>query len=148
MYALILAEHSNENIDVDRVIRMLLIHDIVEIDAGDTPIHGGAMNASDQDAKEKLAADRIFGMLPPGQAANLKILWLEFEAAETNDAKFAKSLDRLQPLVHNIETDGGTWKDAGVTFEQVLDRYGPPIESGSSTLWECAKQFVIRHFQK
>ncbi len=147
MYALILAEHSNEKINVDRVIRMLLIHDIVEIDAGDTPIHGNSLNASTQVAKERKAADRIFGMLPPAQAASLKNLWMEFEAATSDDAKFAKSLDRLQPLVHNIETDGGTWKDADVSFQQVLDRYGPPIESGSSTLWNCAKRFVKSYYR-
>ncbi|MFN3664499.1 HD domain-containing protein, partial [Yoonia sp.] len=108
LYALVLGEHAGADVDINRVIRMLLIHDLVEIDAGDSPIHGDHDTAA-QDAIEQAAATRIFGLLPPDQAASFRALWDEFEAAETPDAVFAKSIDRVQPVIANLETDGGTW---------------------------------------
>ncbi len=145
MYALILADFADDEINLERVIRMLLLHDIVEIDAGDTPLHKQDSQA-EQLEKEMLAAERIFGLLPAVQTDALQALWLEFEAAETSDARFAKSLDRLQPLLQNIMTDGGTWTEAGVTRQQVLERYGPTIEAGSAELWRYARSLVDRHF--
>ena len=114
MYALILSGSSNQTIDVNRVIRMLLIHDIVEIDAGDHPIHETSNN-EDQAALEQQAARRIFGLLPKQQGEELIELWHEFEAGTSDDAAFAKSLDRMQPLIHNIATDGGTWTESNVS---------------------------------
>lgn len=144
MYALVLSDHAPISVDINRVIKMLLIHDIVEIDAGDTPIHS-AHETTEQAKLEDRAADRIFGLLPTGQCAALRVLWDEFEAAETEDAKFAKSLDRLQPLIQNVETDGGTWNEHAVTQQQVFERYGPQIETGSAALWEKAS-FLVRDF--
>jgi len=145
LYALILSDTSDKKINTDRVIRMLLIHDIVEIDAGDFPIHETS-DTTFQEEQEQLAAKRIFGLLPDQQAHELMTLWQEFEAGESTDAVFAKSLDRLQPLIHNIETQGGTWNEANVTQEQVNTRYGGTISKGSITLWNYAKQLVERHF--
>ena len=147
MYALVLSEHAHSSVDIGRVIQMLLIHDIVEIDAGDMPIHG-EHNADEQAALEQLAADRIYGLLPDSQKQRIRLLWDEFEKAETQDARFAKSLDRLQPLVQNIATSGGTWKDHSLAEKQVIERYGPQIEGGSPKLWQMAKQLVRDFFQK
>lgn len=144
MYAMVLADGS-EDIDIGRVIRMLLIHDIVEIDAGDTPLHGAGGHA-DQAERERRAAERIFGILPEAQREYMSKLWLEFEAAESPDARFAKSLDRLQPLMQNVAAGGGTWVESNVTHQQVLDRYGPVIEAGSPPLWEVARRHVSRHY--
>ena len=145
MYALVLSEFSNKTINIDRVIRMLLIHDIVEIDAGDHPIHD-TTNTENQEELEKQAAQRIFGLLPERQGEQLIELWNEFEAGASNDAAFAKSLDRMQPLIHNIETGGGTWTDSAVTETQVKERYGPTISDGSLGLWAKAKKLVEAHF--
>lgn len=145
MYALILRDHANAPINLDRVLKMLLIHDIVEIDAGDHPIHEAVDHAA-QEAKELAAAERIFGLLPAPQGDQLKALWFEFEAAESDDARFAKSLDRLQPMMHNIETHGGTWREANVTHAQAEQRYTPVIKAGSAALWRYAKEQVDRFF--
>lgn len=147
MYALILADQAEANIDVFRVIKMLLIHDIVEIDAGDHPIHEAS--ASDaQYEKEVEAAKRLFGLLPGHQGEALLSLWLEFEQGSSDDAVFAKSLDRLQPLLHNVSTNGGTWIEANVTEDQVKERYGEVIVKGSVTLWEKARHLVEQHFRR
>jgi len=144
MYALVLADCA-EDIDIGRVICMLLIHDIVEIDAGDTPLHGNSGH-TDQEERERKAAKRIFGILPESKRTYMNDLWAEFEAAESKEAQFAKSLDRLQPLIQNVSSGGGTWKENHVTHQQVVDRYGPVIEAGSRPLWELAQQYVSRHF--
>ena len=113
LFAMVLAEHADDAVVTQRVIRMLLIHDIVEIDAGDTPVFGGTP-AADQAEREQRAADRLFGLLPHDQADEFRRLWDEFEAAETADARFAKALDRLQPSLLNHEVGGGTWTDYDV----------------------------------
>lgn len=146
MYALVLSGTANNAVNIDRVIRMLLIHDIVEIDAGDHPLHGQS-NVEKQKRQEESAAKRIFGLLPKEQCEELIQLWEEFEAGETNDAAFANSLDRMQPLLHNIATGGGTWIDGNVTKEQVKQRYGPTIAKGSTQLWDKAEKLVDRHFE-
>jgi len=146
MYAFALQEHAPEGAQMERVFKMLLLHDIVEIDAGDTPIHGTTGLDSQAEA-ERQAAARLFGLLPAKQAEEMSELWFEFESAETPDARFAKSLDRLQPLIHNVETNGGTWREHGVSYEQVLERYGPTIRAGSPKLWDYAKGLVERHFE-
>jgi putative hydrolase of HD superfamily len=144
MYALVLAPYARQDIDVLRVVKMLLVHDIVEIDAGDTPIHGAADTG--QQARETAAAHRLFGLLPAPHGPELKNLWEEFERADSPDAQFAKALDRLQPLMTNTSVGGGTWNDHAVTHEQVVQRYGPVIERGSPALWEAAKALVAGHF--
>jgi len=144
MYALVLSDYAHSSVNINRVIKMLLIHDVVEIDAGDTPIHC-ARETTEQAELENRAADRIFGLLPAGQCAAFRFLWNEFETAETEDAKFAKSLDCLQPPIQNVETDGGTWNEHAVTRQQVFERYGPQIENGSATLWARAS-FLVRDF--
>jgi putative hydrolase of HD superfamily len=96
--------------------------------------------------EERAAAERIFGLLPSEQGQEFLALWLEFEAGETPNARFAKALDRLQPLLLNTLTDGGTWTENGVSEQQVLDRYGPAIEGGSRLLWQVASTLVRQHF--
>ncbi|MDC8756734.1 HD domain-containing protein [Janthinobacterium fluminis] len=145
LYAWILAEYAAKHVDAGRVVKMLLLHDIVEVDAGDTPIHG-VLDGS-QAARESLAADRIFGLLPPGQCEELQALWREFEAAESGDAQFAKALDRFQPLLINVFTEGGTWAESDVQYQQVLERYGPVIQRGAPALWEVARGWIECHFK-
>lgn len=147
MYALILQQHAEPPINIDRVIKMLLIHDIVEVDAGDHPIHEAVDNSA-QEALEQQAAERLFGLLPEAQGQELKALWQEFEAAQSHDALFAKSLDRFQPLIHNIATDGGTWIEAKLTQEQVEKRYISVISQGSQRLWAYTKELVAKHFNR
>jgi putative hydrolases of HD superfamily len=147
MFALVLTEHV-EGVDRAKVIQMLLLHDIVEIDAGDAPIHRVGTNKAALEHAERRAAERIFGLLPSEQGQKLLALWLEFEAAETPSARFAKALDRLQPLFLNTLTDGGTWTENAVTEQQVLERYGPTIEDGSPALWEEAKKLIRQYFAK
>lgn len=146
LYALVLAEYAAGSVDVLRVVKMLLIHDIVEIDAGDVPFHVPAMHAG-QAEREQLAAERIFGLLPEAQAVEFRELWLEFEAAESDDAKFAKALDRFQPMLHNAATDGGTWVECEVTLEQITARCRRPIESGAPALWEAAAGMAEAHYR-
>ncbi|MET0289050.1 MAG: HD domain-containing protein [Pseudoxanthomonas sp.] len=145
MYALLLQEHAAMPIHPERVMRMLLIHDIVEVDVGDTPIHH-ASPADAQAAREARAAERLFGMLPGPQGAALLALWQEFEAAASDGARFAKAVDRVQPLLANVATGGGTWAESGVTLAQVLERYGPTIARGAPTLWAACEALVREHF--
>jgi len=146
LYALVLAEHAAGSVDVLRVVKMLLIHDIVEIDAGDVPFHLPETHAG-QAEREQCAAERIFGLLPAAQATEFKALWQEFEAAESDDAKFAKALDRFQPMLHNAATDGGTWVECAVTLEQIIARCQPPIQSGAPALWEAAVGMAEDHYR-
>lgn len=136
LYAMVMAEHSTRPINIDRVIRMLLIHDLVEIDAGDVPIHSAAArDQAAQEAIEQAAADRIFGLLPADQSQIFRALWDEFEAAETNDAIFAKSIDRVQPVVSNLESGGTSWIDYDVTRAQVQSRVGAKVSKGAPAIW-------------
>ncbi|WP_158933183.1 HD family hydrolase [Acidisphaera sp. S103] len=144
MFALVLSE-ADPALDVAKIVAMLLIHDIVEIDAGDAPIHA-AYDAAALLQAEEAAAKRIFGLLPETQQEIFLSIWREFEAAETAEARFAKAVDRLQPLLLNTLTDGGTWASNGVTEDQVYDRYGPTIERGSPALWSRARALVRQHF--
>jgi putative hydrolase of HD superfamily len=138
--AFVLAEYAEAPIDAGRVAKMLLIHDVVEIDAGDTFIHDEAGHA-DKDAREQAAAARLYGILPPDQAAELTGLWREFEARESDDARFAHSLDRLQPILHNFATEGGTWKPHKVTADKV-EKLLPRIEGGSKRLADYARALI------
>ena len=131
-YVLILAEHANLDINLLRVMKMVLLHDIVEIDAGDTFCYDDDANESKAEREQKAAA-RLFGMLPMDQRDELMQLWQEFEAGETADAKFAVTVDRLQPLLHNCATGGGSWKRHGIKRTQVEARM-KPIQDGSTLL--------------
>jgi putative hydrolase of HD superfamily len=134
------ASNSNEPIDVFKVIKMLLIHDIVEIDVGDTFLY--AENREEVFEKEKQAAERIFGLLPEVQSKEFFDLWLEFEEKDTAEAKFAGSLDRLQPMLANFLNDGITWKENGVKHEQVYQK-NKVIDEGSHALWGYAENILM-----
>ena len=135
LYALVLADQAAGDVRIDRVLRMLLLHDLVEIDAGDAPIHGNVDHAA-MAAKETAAADRLFGLLPDDQALEFRALWDEFEAAHTSDARFAKAIDRIQVPVANIASAGGTWAEYNVTMDQMEQRVGVPIKRGAPGLWD------------
>jgi putative hydrolases of HD superfamily len=140
LMAVVLAEYADPPVVLDRVVHMVLVHDLVEIDAGDTFLYDDRA-AADKAEREELAAERIFGLLPDDQATELRALWEEFEAQETAEARFAKALDRLQPLLHNYLTRGGTWKDSSVTAERVVQRKGV-IAAGSPALWDHAEALL------
>lgn len=145
IYAMLLSEYACGPVNTNRVIQMLLLHDLVEIDVGDIPIHSGS--SSELQAKQEAkAAARLFGLLPQQQGKELLALWQEFELAETEDARFAKALDRFQPLLVNIFTGGGTWTENSVALEQVFSRYGPVIKKGAPLLWAVCEQWVTQHF--
>jgi putative hydrolase of HD superfamily len=136
--AVVLAEHAPAGTDLGRVLRMVLVHDVVEIDAGDAFCYDPAANVGKEE-REQLAAERIFGLLPDDQAAGLHALWMEFEAGETADARFAVALDRLQPLLLNFQHQGGSWRANAITHDRVLVRMAP-IREGAPDLWP----FVVR----
>ena len=149
LYALVLADQASPGVDINRVIRMLLIHDLVEIDVGDVPIHsanGVAHGSAETIAAETRAADRIFGLLPADLALNLRTLWDEFEAALTPDAIFAKSLDRVQPVMANLASGGGTWVEYQVTAEQLESRVGVKIARGAPGVWDWVKAKTAFYF--
>lgn len=135
LYALVLENHAPEGTDINRVIRMLLLHDLVEIDAGDTPIYGDTGHAEQAEAEAK-AATRLFGLLPEGQGDDLRALWEEFEAAETPDARFAKALDRFQPPNQNLASNGIGWRENGATWDKFEARVAPPIRRTVPAFWD------------
>lgn len=143
MMAIVLQQYSNTSIDLLKVIKMLLIHDIVEIDAGDTFLFDQNKNHKNTEAELK-AAKRIFGMLPARQAAELIYVWEEFEAGETAEAKFAKAIDNLEPILQNDTNNGGTWSEFNVPYETVLEKK-EVIKHGSQTLWQFAQQIFKRN---
>ncbi|MCO4777774.1 HD domain-containing protein [Lentibacter algarum] len=134
LFALVLGADAPTDVKVDRVIKMLLLHDIVEIDAGDAPIFGDH-DATEMAAKEEAAATRLFGLLPPDQAQSFRALWDEFEAAQTPDARFAKSLDRFQPPNQNLASGGGSWIEYNTDYSQFEARVGNKIKRGAPWLW-------------
>ncbi|MEV5739986.1 HD family hydrolase [Microbispora rosea] len=140
MMAMTLAEHAPPGTDMSKVVAMLLVHDIVEIDAGDTFIYD-PVAVEGQAALERAAADRIFGLLPDDQGARLRTLWDEFEERRTPEARFARALDRLAPIIANHHNEGGTWPLYKVTAAQVMEKVRL-IEEGSPTLGEYAAELV------
>lgn len=140
MMALLLAEHADEAVDVARVVKMLLIHDVVEIDAGDTFVYDTAGH-HDKAEREQRAADRLFGLLPADQTAELRGLWDEFEVRTTADARFAHAIDHFQPVLLNVATKGLRWKVHGVTADRVLERNRVVGES-SERLWTYLQGLV------
>jgi len=139
--ALVLAEYAPPGTDIGRVTGMLLLHDLVEIDAGDLFAYADQAQQARQEAAERAAADRIFALLPEGQAADFRGLWDEFEERRTPEARFARALDRLQPMLANLETGGGTWQEHGITADQVLAKVRL-IEDGSAALGRYARDLV------
>jgi len=135
MMAMVLAEYANKTIDVARAIRMTLIHDIVEIDAGDTFFYD-TQALLDKTERERAAADRLFGLLPCDQAAEFRALWDEFEARETPEARFAVALDRFIPQLHNYHCRGGSWKEHSITHDRVVARNGATMAEGAGRLWQ------------
>ncbi|TOP66465.1 HD domain-containing protein [Vibrio parahaemolyticus] len=153
LMAVLMEEHANAPVDICRVMKMLLIHDVVEIDAGDTFVYDTAAS-KDQAEKEIKAAERLFGMLPTDQGQELLALWQEllalwqeFEAAQSDDAKYAKALDRLIPMLLNYHNNGQSWKENSVTREQALT-INKRIEFGSVTLWDKAKELIEEATEK
>ena len=132
--AAILAEYSDEPIDLHRVIKILLAHDIVEIDAGDTFAYDVPGHV-DKDEREQRAADRLFGMLPADQSREFRALWDEFEALITPEARFARAIDMMMPLLHNYHNGGMAWREFGVTSDRVFSR-AQQIGAASTDLWE------------
>jgi len=142
MMAILLYEYAAEpDTDLLRVMKMVLIHDLVEIDAGDTFCYDEAGNKT-KAAREQAAAERIFNILPRDQAGEIRRLWDEFEARQTPEARFAAALDRLQPLLHNYHTQGRAWREHGVTVDQVLER-NRHMADGSEALWQYAEAMIL-----
>ncbi|EHU4839608.1 HD domain-containing protein [Vibrio parahaemolyticus] len=146
LMAVLMEEHANAPVDICRVMKMLLIHDVVEIDAGDTFVYDTAAS-KEQAEKEIKAAERLFGMLPTDQGQELLALWQEFEAAQSDDAKYAKALDRLIPMLLNYHNNGQSWKENSVTREQAFT-INKRIEFGSVTLWDKAKELIEEATEK
>ena len=138
--ARIFAEYAPEGTDIDRVVEMLVLHDIVEIDAGDTFVYDSE-GAATQAERERAAADRIFAILPEDQAARTRALWGEFEARATPEARFAKAVDRLAPMLANWHTEGGTWVRNGVSRAQVMEKV-KIIAEGSEALGAYAAALI------
>ena len=146
MMTIVLAEHSDKPIDVLKVLKMVLIHDIVEIDAGDTFIYDSEKNHSNTD-EELIAAKRIFGLLPTEQAEEFIAIWEEFEADVTDEAKFAKSMDRFEPLLQNTSNNGGTWAEFNVPYQKVYDKK-KAIKNGSTAIWNYAENLINESVEK
>ncbi|CAM3655037.1 HD domain-containing protein [Parendozoicomonas haliclonae] len=138
--ALLLKDYANEPVDIHRVMKMMLIHDLGEIDAGDTIVY----DSDTQDIKdaELKGIQRLFALLPGTQGEELLTLWKEFEQGETADARFAKAIDRVPPLLHNVNDNGYTWKKYNIPEEKVLALNGARISAGSESLWEAVKEIL------
>ncbi len=146
LMAIALSEHANKPVDILRVLKMVLIHDIVEIDSGDVFVYDKSKSHKNTE-EEFAAAKRIFGLLPENQAKELIDLWKEFEDGETDDAKFAKSLDKLEPLLQNFSNNGGTWDKYNVTYNELYTQK-KSINKGSDTLWEYAENLLNESVDK
>jgi putative hydrolases of HD superfamily len=140
MMAVVLSEYANEQVDLARVVKMALLHDVVEVDAGDTYIYDDVA-ALDKHEREQRAAERIFGLLPENQAKEMRELWDEFEARRTPESRFANALDRLQPVLLNYYTQGKAWRSHGVRVGQVIAR-NRHMEDGAAELWQHARRLI------
>ncbi|MGF1681183.1 HD domain-containing protein [Photobacterium minamisatsumaniensis] len=141
LMAQVLKDYVEESVDTNRAVSMLLIHDIVEIDAGDMFAFAEQTDHEAQEEKELSAANRLFGLLPEQQFESMKSLWIEFEQAQTPDARFAKGMDRILPLIQNMANDGGSWVKYGVSKQQVLKR-NEYLEKVTPKLWDYARQQI------
>lgn len=146
MMTIILAAHSDQPIDVLKVLKMVLIHDIVEIDAGDTFLYNSTKSHINTE-EELMAANRIFGLLPSEQAEELIAIWQEFEEGITDEAKFAKTMDRFEPLLQNASNNGGTWEEFNVPYEQVYEKK-KVISNSSASIWNYAEQLLNESVEK
>lgn len=146
LMACILKEYSNEDIKLDKTIFMVLIHDLVEIDAGDTYAYD-EKGYETKRQREELAAERVFGLLPEDQAKELRDLWEEFEECKTPEAKFANTLDKIQPLMLNDATDGRAWREHEVAVSKVLKR-NEYTKDGSDDLWNYAYELIMNNVKK
>lgn len=147
LMALVLAEYANEEkIDVAKVLKMVLLHDLVEIDAGDVIVYDTQMRALAQE-KEQAAAERIFGILPDDQKREFSALWNEFEARKTPESKFAAAIDRFEPILQNHLTDYDTWKAHGISFTQLHDK-NRHIQNGSKVIWDVVEQIFAEAKEK
>lgn len=142
--AVVLEEYAAEPVDLLRAMKMLVVHDLVEIDAGDTFAYDTAANSSKLE-RERAAAERIFGLLPPDLAGQLRALWEEFEAHATPEARFAHAVDRIQPFLQNLHTEGGTWRLYHPTRAQVLERMDP-VRTALPALWPTVLAGVEEFF--
>lgn len=134
LLALSLAPHAPEPVDMNRVVLLLLVHDVGEIDTGDTIVYAEG-GWEERKAAERAAAARIFGLLPAAQGKAFLALWQEFEAGETAEARFAHAADRAMPVLLNLANAGQSWRENGIRHEQVVRRVGPPIQAGCPALW-------------
>lgn len=139
--ACILAEHARQPVDVLHTMKMVLIHDVVEIDAGDTYAYDTEFAKSKAEREQK-AADRLFALLPEEQCREYRALWDEFEARETPEAKFANALDRIQPMLLNYKKGGISWSEHGITVQQVIDRNCGITEDGSDAIGQLARDII------
>ena len=146
LMTLVLSAHADRPIDVLKVLKMVLIHDIVEIDADDTFIYDTVKDHANTH-EERKAAERIFGLLPPAQAAELIAIWQEFEDGLTNEAKFAKAMDRFEPLLQNTPNNGGTWAEINVPFETVYGKK-EAIKHSSASLWHYAEALLHDNMER
>ena len=147
LMAVVLYEYANDrDIDLPKVVKMLLIHDLVEIDAGDTFAYDEEGH-KDKAERESAAALRVYHLLPDDQASEFLALWKEFESRETGEAKFANALDRFQPILHNYLTEGATWKEHGIKKNQVIVR-NKPVQDGSSVIWDYIRTLIDDAVQK
>jgi len=143
----VLAEYSSQtDIDLFHVMKMLVIHDLVEIDAGDTYCYDDK-GREDQAQREKIAADRVFGLLPSDQAAEFRALWDEFEKRETAESRFANAMDRVQPFLHNYFTNGQTWQANNIKSRQVHERMRP-VKDGAPDLWDYVNNLIMDAVKK
>ena len=142
----LLADYANEPIDVLKTMKMILLHDVIEIDAGDTYAYDEEGNQTKR-ARECAAADRIFGLLPKGQGQECRMLWEEFEAMETPEAQFANMLDKIQPLLLNDASGGRSWREHGIKKSQVLAR-NARVHEGSEELWNYARELIEKNVER
>jgi putative hydrolase of HD superfamily len=146
MMAIVLAEHSDKPVDVLKVVKMVLMHDLVEIDAGDTFIYD-TVKSHDNTDEERIAAQRIFGLLPEEQAKDYIAIWEEFEESVTDEAKFARAMDRFEPLLQNTSNNGGTWAEFDVKYDAVYNKK-KVIQYGSSSIWDYAECLINESVEK
>jgi putative hydrolase of HD superfamily len=139
---MILAEHAEPGLDRLRTLEMVLIHDLVEIDAGDTIAYASDTAKAAQAERERAAAERLFGLLPADQGSRLRALFEEFEQRRTREARFARALDRVQPILQNVHNHGAAWRAGGVTAQMVRELNGPIIRDASPPLWERMDELI------
>ena len=142
LFAAALVPHADGPLDLDRVIRMLLVHDLGEIDTGDTIVFARD-GWQERKSAERVAAERIFGMLPKSSGEAFLGLWDDFEVAETVEARFAHAVDRAMPVLLNLNNDGGSWKEHGISYARVVERVGPEIEAGCPGLWRYLEARLV-----